>query len=200
MKWYTTALFIAAGIVIILLAYDFMRIEPLTEEPTMEQTKEVAVLETSMGTIEIELLRDKAPVTVDNFIRYVKDGHYEGTVFHRVMADFMIQGGGFLPNGTQKATRAPIKLESNNNISNVRGTVAMARTMIKDSATSQFFINVVDNKMLDYGPKNDGYAVFGRVIKGMDVADRIRAVETETRGPYENWPVEDIMITRAYMR
>jgi peptidyl-prolyl cis-trans isomerase A (cyclophilin A) len=201
MKWFSIAGIIVAGIVLAFLAYNFMRIEPLTGVPPMNQTNaEVAVLETSMGTIEIELFRDKAPITVENFVGYVKDGSYDRTVFHRVMSDFMIQGGGFLANGTQKPTKQPIKLESRNGISNTRGTVAMARTMIPDSATNQFFISVTDNPFLDYSAKSDGYAVFGKVTSGMDVVDMIRAVPTETRGQFENWPKQDVTITKVYLR
>ena len=121
---------------------------------------EVVVLETSKGNIEITLDRGRAPVTVDNFLRYVKEGNYDGTVFHRVIDGFMIQGGGFTPDGKQKQVHEPIKLESGNGLKNLAGTVAMARTMSPDSATSQFFINLIDNGFLDYAPGNPGYAVF----------------------------------------
>jgi peptidyl-prolyl cis-trans isomerase A (cyclophilin A) len=161
---------------------------------------ETVVIETNLGTIEVELDRAHAPITVQNFVTYVNEGYYDGTIFHRVMPDFMVQGGGFTPEGEQKQTHAPIKLEAGNSLSNMRGTIAMARTMVKDSATSQFFINVVDNKMLDKNPKSDGYAVFGKVTKGMDVVDRIRVVETESRGPHDDWPVEDVVIVKAYMK
>src|SRR4051794_40297681 len=144
----------------------------------------VVVLETNMGNIKIELFEDKAPVTVKNFLKYVKDKHYDGTIFHRVIEDFMIQGGGFEPGMTQKKTRDPIKNESDNGLSNARGTTAMARlgrdvgnVKAADSATSQFFINVKDNaKSLDRANAGDrvGYCVFGRVIEGMDVVDKIR--------------------------
>jgi peptidyl-prolyl cis-trans isomerase A (cyclophilin A) len=194
------------------LAIDFMKIEPIGEskmnisvvgdaggDDTMNKS-EIVVLETSKGNIEIELDRKNALKTVDNFLRYTKEKHYDGTVFHRVMNGFMIQGGGFLPDGTQKPTHEPISLESRNGLKNTRGTVAMARTMIPDSATSQFFINVVDNPFLDYSPKNDGYAVFGRVTSGMGVVDQIVSVKTGTRGMNENWPVEDVLIKRAYLK
>lgn len=165
-----------------------------------EEASEIAVLETSMGVIEIELDREKAPVTVRNFVRYVENGFFEGTVFHRVIPGFMVQGGGFLPDGTQKETRDPIKLEAGNGLKNDKGTIAMARTSDPDSATSQFFINLVDNDFLNSAPGNLGYAVFGKVISGMDVVDEIAAVTTENRGPYGDWPVEDVVIERAYMK
>lgn len=139
-------------------------------------------LKTSMGTIVLELNREKAPITVENFIQYVKSGHYNGTAFHRVIQNFMIQGGGFeLADGKliEKTTKPGIKNESTNGLRNQRGSIAMARTADPDSASAQFFINVVDNSMLDY-PNNGGYAVFGKVIEGMDVVDQIKAVGTGT--------------------
>jgi len=152
-------------------------------------------LATSMGDIVLELDKDKAPKTVENFVQYVKDGHYDGTVFHRVIEGFMIQGGGMKPDLSEKRTRAPIALESHNGLSNARGTVAMARTAMPDSATSQFFINVVDNPNLDnYG---GGYAVFGKVTQGMDVVDKIRAVKTANKGPHQNVPLEPVLIKKA---
>lgn len=161
---------------------------------------EIAVLETTMGTIEIALDRGKAPATVENFVSYVKKGHYNGTLFHRVIDGFMIQGGGFDAEGELKPVDAPIPLESGNGLKNTVGTVAMARSMSPDSATSQFFINVADNSFLDYTPANPGYAVFGRVISGMDVVNRIKEVPTEARSGHEDWPVEDVVITGAYMK
>ncbi|WP_119287579.1 peptidylprolyl isomerase [Azohydromonas sediminis] len=156
-------------------------------------------LATTMGDIVVELDAAKAPKTVDNFVQYVKAGHYDGTVFHRVIPNFMIQGGGFTPDMTQKATRAPIPLESRNGLSNVRGTIAMARTAVPDSATAQFFINVVDNAFLDQPNARDGagYAVFGKVVAGMDVVDKIRAVPTGNRGPHRNVPLQPVVITKA---
>ena len=170
---------------------------------------EFAILETSIGLVEIELFRDKAPTTVDNFIRYINDKFYDGTVFHRVMSGFVIQGGGFTSNSTQKTTRAPIKLEAG--ASNKAGTIAMARTSDPNSATSQFFINLVDNsKSLDLSQVNAGYAVFGTVGKGMDVVNTIASIQTETRQvyfpqynqtvPFDDWPVEDVVIIKAYMK
>ncbi|MBU2589484.1 MAG: peptidyl-prolyl cis-trans isomerase [Nanoarchaeota archaeon] len=164
-----------------------------------EVSNEVVVLETSKGIIEVELDREHAPITVENFLSYVNEGFFEGTIFHRVISGFMIQGGGFLPDGSQKETKAPIKLESNNELKNVVGTIAMARTMIPDSATSQFFINTVDNDFLNYAPGNDGYAVFGKVIVGMDVVKAIEAVETSSNGANQDWPVEDVVIEKAYL-
>ncbi|MBL8299079.1 MAG: peptidyl-prolyl cis-trans isomerase [Rhodanobacteraceae bacterium] len=145
------------------------------------------VLHTSMGDITIELYPDKAPKSVENFQQYVKDGFYNGTVFHRVINGFMIQGGGFTKDLTQKRTRPAIQNEANNGLSNLKGTVAMARTGDPHSATAQFFINVVDNKRLDYVSDQSGmtygYAVFGKVVAGMDVVEKIKTVETSPQGP-----------------
>lgn len=173
---------------------------------------EVVVFETNRGVIEIELYRDKAPITVENFIKYVKEGYYNNTVFHRVIANFVIQGGGFTPNGTEKATHDPIKLEVNTGLSNKAGTIAMARTSSPDSATSQFFINLVDNsKSLDYiSSQNQGYAVFGKVVKGMDIVNLIGKTKIGTKNvylpqynitiPYDNWPIENELIIKAYIK
>lgn len=154
---------------------------------------------TSMGDIVLQLDAAKAPKSVDNFVQYVKAGHYNGTVFHRVIDGFMIQGGGMTPDLKEKPTRAPIPLESRNGLSNVRGTVAMARTNVPDSATAQFFINVKDNAFLDAArsPDGNGYAVFGKVIQGMDVVDKIRKVETGQKGPYGDVPVQPVIIKTA---
>ena len=165
-----------------------------------EETPVITVLETNRGVIEIELDEEAAPRTARNFIRYVEDGFFDGSIFHRVISGFMIQGGGFTSNGTQKDTRDPIPLESNNGLKNLRGTIAMARTSDPNSATSQFFINLVDNSFLNYGSGQDGYAVFGRVVSGMDVVDDIASVSTGMRGPYSDWPVDDVIIERAYMK
>jgi peptidyl-prolyl cis-trans isomerase A (cyclophilin A) len=154
-------------------------------------------LVTSMGSIVLELDRVNAPLTVNNFLRYVDDGFYEDTIFHRVMPDFVVQGGGYDLDLVKKDTRPPIKNEADNGLKNERGTVAMARTNAPDSATSQFYINLVDNDSLDYTPENPGYAVFGRVIQGMDVVDEIAEVETESRGGLANVPVEDVVLERA---
>jgi peptidyl-prolyl cis-trans isomerase A (cyclophilin A) len=156
------------------------------------------MLSTSEGDITLELDAAKAPKSVANFIEYVKSGHYDGTIFHRVIPTFMVQGGGFTPDLKQKATRAPIPLESRNGLKNTRGTVAMARTSVPDSATSQFFINVVDNAMLDHPqPDGHGYAVFGRVTSGMEVVDKIRDARTGNAGPHQNVPVKPIVIRSA---
>ncbi|MBD3389755.1 peptidyl-prolyl cis-trans isomerase [Candidatus Micrarchaeota archaeon] len=165
-----------------------------------DSNKEIAVIETSKGTIEVELDRENAPETVENFVSYADEGFYDGTVFHRVIKGFMIQGGGFSQNGTQKETHTPISLESDNGLMNLRGTIAMARTMDPDSATSQFFINTADNPFLDYSPGNDGYAVFGKVISGMSVVDSIASMETANRGTHGDWPVEDVLINRVYIK
>jgi peptidyl-prolyl cis-trans isomerase A (cyclophilin A) len=156
------------------------------------------LLTTSLGDITLQLDPEKAPKTVANFLEYVKSGHYDGTVFHRVMDGFMIQGGGFTPEMNQKPTKAPIPLEARSGLKNERGTVAMARTAVPDSATSQFFINVVDNPRLDYpNPDGNGYAVFGKVVAGMDVVDKIRKVETGSAGGHQNVPVKPVLIRSA---
>jgi cyclophilin family peptidyl-prolyl cis-trans isomerase len=152
------------------------------------------VLDTSAGKIVIELYADKAPHTVKNFLQYVEDKHYDGTVFHHVIADFMIQGGGFEPGMKPRKTREPIKNESTNGLSNDRGTIAMARLPDPDSATAQFFINTVDNKKLDRSEESAGYAVFGKVVQGLDVVDEIRRVETDERGKFKDVPVKDVVI------
>lgn len=156
-------------------------------------------LATSAGDIVIELDAAKAPKTVENFLKYLNAGHYNGTVFHRVIPSFMIQGGGMTADMKEKATRAPIPLESKNGLSNVRGSVAMARTGDPNSATSQFFINVNDNDRLDAANARDGngYAVFGKVVSGMEVVDKIRAVPTGSKGPHENVPETPITINKA---
>ena len=151
-------------------------------------------LETSKGDIVIELNEDKAPVTVKNFLNYVNDGFYDGTIFHRVIPNFMIQGGGFDDQMMQKNTQNPIKNEADNGESNVRGTLAMARTMVVDSATSQFFINLRDNDFLDHGTRDFGYAVFGKVSDGMDIVDTIAAVPTGNHGGHQDVPVEAVEI------
>jgi len=157
------------------------------------------LLATSAGDITLQLDAERAPKTVANFLEYVKSGHYDGTIFHRVIGGFMIQGGGFTEAMAQKPTRPPIPLESRNGLKNERGTVAMARTSVPDSATSQFFINVVDNAMLDQPNSRDGYgyAVFGKVVAGLDVVDRIRAVETASVGGHQNVPVKPVLIRSA---
>jgi peptidyl-prolyl cis-trans isomerase A (cyclophilin A)/peptidyl-prolyl cis-trans isomerase B (cyclophilin B) len=158
-----------------------------------------AAIETSMGTITLELDDMKAPETVANFVKYAKDGHYDGTIFHRVIDGFMIQGGGFTKDMNQKETRKPIRNEAMNGLKNVRGTIAMARTMVVDSATSQFFINLVDNNFLDFQsptPQGFGYAVFGKVTDGMSVVDAIAKVKTGFAGPHQNVPEVAIVIKK----
>ena len=155
-------------------------------------------LTTSMGDIVVELDAQKAPKTVANFVQYVKAGHYNGTVFHRVIEGFMVQGGGMNADMSEKPTRAPIPLEAGNGLSNARGTLAMARTNAPNSATAQFFINVVDNTQLDnYG---GGYAVFGKVVDGMDVVDKIRTVPVANKGGHQNVPVTPVVIKQATLQ
>ena len=159
-----------------------------------------ASIETSMGTISLELDDAKAPETVANFVQYAKDGHYDGTIFHRVIDGFMIQGGGFTKDMNQKPTRQPIRNEAMNGLKNSRGTIAMARTMVVDSATSQFFINLVDNDFLNFQsptPQGFGYAVFGKVTDGMSVVDAIAKVKTGFAGPHQNVPDVAIVIKKV---
>ena len=157
-------------------------------------------LHTNHGIITLKLFEDKAPETAANFKEYVKSGHYDGTIFHRVINGFMVQGGGFEPGMKQKSTRAPIKNEANNGVSNRNGTVAMARTMDPHSASAQFFINVSDNTFLDHtAPTTQGwgYAVFGQVVEGMDVVNAIKGVATTSRAGHQDVPAEDVIIERA---
>ena len=156
----------------------------------------VVEVDTSKGKIKIELYQDKAPDTVKNFLQYVEDKHYDGLIFHRVISDFMIQGGGFEPGLKERKTRDPIKNESGNGLANERGTIAMARTNEPDSATSQFFINVKDNKFLDKAKARDGvgYCVFGKVTEGIDIVDKIKEVKTETKKGMDDVPVDDVVI------
>lgn len=167
-----------------------------TAQPAWAQK---VTLATSAGDFVLELDAAKAPKTVENFLAYVKAGHYEGTVFHRVIPGFMIQGGGMDATLREKPTRAPIALEARTGLSNQRGTVAMARTNDPNSATAQFFVNVQDNLFLDAANARDGhgYAVFGRVVSGMDVVDKIRAVPTGNKGPYRDVPVEPVVIKKV---
>jgi cyclophilin family peptidyl-prolyl cis-trans isomerase len=156
------------------------------------------VFETSLGNFEVELFEKEAPVSSENFLAYVDDGFFDGLIFHRVIPGFMIQGGGFEPGMKQKKTKAPIKNEANNGLKNSRGTLAMARTNDINSATAQFFVNLVDNDFLDYsGPSNYGYAVFGKVTAGMDVIDKIAKVATTNRSGHQNVPAADVVITKA---
>ncbi|WP_085318357.1 peptidylprolyl isomerase [Derxia lacustris] len=158
------------------------------------------ILHTNHGDITIELEDEKAPKSAANFIEYVKSGHYDGTIFHRVIDNFMIQGGGFVPGMDQKPTQAPIENEANNGLKNAKYTVAMARTNDPHSATAQFFINVKDNDFLDFRsptPQGWGYTVFGKVTAGTDVVDKIKAVKTGTTGWHQDVPKEDVIITSA---
>jgi peptidyl-prolyl cis-trans isomerase A (cyclophilin A) len=156
------------------------------------------VFQTTLGNFTVELYPEKAPKTVENFLQYVKDKHYDGTIFHRVIQNFMVQGGGFVPSMQQKTTRGPIALEANNGLKNERGTIAMARTGNPNSATSQFFVNVVDNPNLN-APRPDGYgyAVFGKVVAGMETIDKIRNSATTSSGMYQDVPQTPIVINSA---
>ncbi|MGE5466571.1 MAG: peptidylprolyl isomerase [Ignavibacteria bacterium] len=155
-------------------------------------------LHTNHGVIALELDAEKAPKTVANFIAYAEAGHYDGTIFHRVINGFMIQGGGFEPGMKQKPTQAPVENEAKNGLKNTAGTIAMARTSDPHSATAQFFINVGDNDFLDYpGQDGWGYCVFGRVVEGMDVVNKIKGVKTSRAGFHQDVPVEDVVIERA---
>lgn len=167
--------------------------------PDAEEAKEtdMVIIKTTMGDIRVKLAADKAPLTAANFLAYADAGHYDGTIFHRVIDGFMIQGGGFDKDMVQKPTRAPIKNEAANGLQNKRGTLAMARTMVVDSATSQFFINVKDNGFLDFrapNPQGFGYCVFGEVVEGMDVVDRIKAAKTGVKAGMSDVPLETVEI------
>ena len=157
----------------------------------------IAVFSTTLGDITIEFYPDKAPITVKNFLAYVDAGFFDGTIFHRVIPGFVIQGGGFTKDMTQKTTESPIKNEADNGLKNNRGTLSMARTNEINSATSQFFINLKDNASLDNNPKSFGYAVFAKVIEGMDVVDKIAAVPTSNHGRYRDVPKEPVIINSA---
>jgi cyclophilin family peptidyl-prolyl cis-trans isomerase len=163
--------------------------------------KPMVKLETSLGVIKVELYPDKAPVTVKNFLAYVNEGHYDGLIFHRVIREFMVQGGGFTKEMKERGSKyPPIKNEADNGLSNDRGTLAMARTSVVDSATAQFFINVVNNDSLNHRsktPQGYGYAVFGKVVEGMDVVDKIRAVPTGKSGMFQDVPLQPVTITKA---
>jgi peptidyl-prolyl cis-trans isomerase A (cyclophilin A) len=163
----------------------------------------VAVISTTLGEITVELFKDKAPVSVENFLQYARDGFYSGTIFHRIVPGYVIQGGGFTAKMEEKPTRPPILNEATNGLSNLRGTLAMARTRALRSATSQFFINLSDNRKLDhhsYSPEEFGYAVFGRVLAGLDVVDRIAALPTHDVGPFSDVPVSPVVIQAVTMK
>jgi cyclophilin family peptidyl-prolyl cis-trans isomerase len=171
-----------------------------TKEPAPAVAMEYALIKTTKGDIVIELDRAKAPITVENFVTYIKDGFFDGTVFHRIVPGFVIQGGGFTPKGEQKKTRAPIANEWQNGLKNKRGTLSMARTNNPNSASSQFFISLKDNDTLDQPISGGaGYAVFGKVIVGMDVVDSIARSPRGSRGPMRDWPVEDVVMTKVEM-
>jgi len=157
----------------------------------------IVLLETSLGQIKLGLDANAAPISVRNFLGYVRGGHYDGTIFHRVIPDFMIQGGGYDASMSERPTMAPIKSEARNGLRNSRGTVAMARTESPNSATSQFFINLKSNHPLDFGISGAGYAVFGKVLEGMDVVDKIAGVPTTTKGPHKAVPSVPIVIERV---
>ena len=160
----------------------------------------LAILHTNFGDIKLELNKEKAPITVENFVSYVKDGHYDGTVFHRVIDGFMVQGGGFDADMQQKSTKDPIKNEANNGLKNDVGTVAMARTQDPHSASAQFFINVKNNDFLNFSAETTqgwGYAVFGKVVDGMDVVEKIKTVKTGNKGFHQDVPLDPVIIETA---
>ena len=172
-------------------------LETTAASPATTTPNPIVVVNTSLGEFEMELYSGLAPLTVSNFLQYVDDNFYDGTIFHRVMSNFMIQGGGMTSEMKEKANRPAIKNEAANGVLNTRGTVAMARTMEVDSATSQFFINVIDNPFLNHSgtsPQEFGYCVFGKVVQGLEVIDKIKAVPTHTVGMHENVPVTTVMI------
>lgn len=180
-----------------LIALSLLFIVPANAAAEEEGNNPMVEVKTNLGSFTMELYPDKAPISVKNFLQYVNKKFYDGTVFHRVIPTFMIQGGGFTPDMMKKATGAPIKNEANNGLSNLKGTIAMARTSEINSATCQFFINVKDNKGLDYkgdAPAEYGYAVFGKVVDGMDTVEKIRNVKTATKGVYGDVPVKPVII------
>jgi len=169
----------------------------LTWAPPVHAADPVVVFKTSMGEIDIQLDPAHAPVSTANFLAYVDKKFYDGTIFHRIIPGFMVQGGGFSPGLTEKTTNPPIKNEATNGLKNLRGTISMARTNDPDSATSQFFLNLVDNAALDPGMNGAGYAVFGKITKGLDVIDQMAQVQTTTKGPYADCPVKDVVLISA---
>ena len=194
----TPALLFAAALALASVSSALAQSEsPEAASTNQPEENPVVTIETSKGRIQLELYPDQAPLTVKNFLQYVEAKQYDGTIFHRVISGFMIQGGGFTKDFVQKPTRAPVKNEAANGLKNARGTVAMARTSDVDSATCQFFINVVDNAFLDHRsptPQGFGYCVFGKVKEGMDVVDQIKAVPTGDHGPFSDVPVEAVEI------
>ena len=199
MKTYAKKSSSALVLVIYLLAFVLMtwsyRAHAADAAPAANAVSPVVVISTSFGDIKVKLNAEKAPVTTENFLHYVAKKQFDGTIFHRVIKTFMIQGGGYTADMTEKPTDAPIKNEANNGLSNLRGTISMARTEDINSATAQFFINVVDNQKLDYqNPQRYGYAVFGEVLSGMDVVDKIRDVKTTNKGDMGDVPVDTVLI------
>jgi peptidyl-prolyl cis-trans isomerase A (cyclophilin A) len=168
--------------------------------PVMADDGPIVVLKTSMGDIEIQLDPVHAPISTANFLSYVKKGFYDGTIFHRIMAGFMVQGGGMGLDMKEKPTDPPIKNEATNGLKNLKGTISMARTDDPDSATSQFFLNLVDNSFLDPNPQSAGYAVFGKIIKGLPVLEKMGAVETGDKGPYQNVPLTPVVLISATVK
>jgi len=196
---------LAAGVLLAALSFTALQgcskgpEQAAAPKPAAVAAGPIVVVKTNKGSFEIELYPDKAPATVKNFLDYVDAGHYDGTIFHRVIKDFMIQGGGFVPDGQQKPTKPPVKNEANNGLKNTRGTVAMARTAVVDSATSQFFVNHGDNAFLDFKsetPQGYGYCVFGKVISGMDVVDTIAASPKGDKQPgvFQDRPKDEVII------
>jgi cyclophilin family peptidyl-prolyl cis-trans isomerase len=178
----------------------FFLIFPVVGSQAAEPASDI-IMETTLGTIEIDLFDDKAPITCKNIRTYTQEGFFDGIIFHRVIPGFVIQGGGFEPGMKKRKTHPPIMNEADNGLKNLRGTLSMARPSDIYSATSQFFINLVDNKSLDHRAKNPrdfGYAVFGKVVKGMDVVDKIAAVRTGQKGMYRDVPVEDVVMVKVY--
>lgn len=190
------------GMLLLCSLMGFATLSFANEDASMKKSEAnpTVLIKTTVGDIKVELFPEKAPITVKNFLQYVEDGHYNGTIFHRVIPGFMVQGGGFSKEMKEKSGRAPIKNEADNGLHNERGTLAMARTSVVDSATAQFFINVSDNGFLDFRDKTTrgyGYAVYGKVIEGMDVVDKIVRAPTSTQGPHENVPVTAVEIVEA---
>ena len=196
--WSITSIWSLKGLCLALLSLAVVL--AFTSESRAEKKPVQVKLATTMGDIVLELYPDKAPATVDNFLQYVKSGHYDGTIFHRVIDGFMIQGGGLDAKMDEKPTRAPIKNEADNGLKNEAYTIAMARTSDPHSATSQFFINVANNQRLNHTAKTPagwGYTVFGKVVQGQDVVDKIKALPTTTKGMYQNVPQTPVTITKA---
>ena len=190
--------FVLVSMVVVFLTFGCDANNKPVEAEKVVKERTMVTLETTKGNIVVEVNETAAPVTSENFLRYVKEGFYDGTVFHRVIPEFMIQGGGFTPDMKQKQTHEPIVNEANNGLKNTRGTLAMARLPDPNSATAQFFINVVDNAYLNYsGPRNPGYAVFAKVVDGMDVVDEIAGVKTASKQGHQDVPVEPVIIKSA---